>query len=57
MSKVISIDPGTSKCGLVVADIIEKKVYEAIVINSKLILNFVPVATKPFVSFGKQEPP
>ena len=41
MSKVISIDPGTSKCGLVVADSREKKVYEAIVINSKLILNFI----------------
>ena len=41
MSKVISIDPGTFKCGLVVADSREKKVYEAIVINSKLILNFV----------------
>ena len=30
MSKVIAIDPGKSKCGLVVADIKKKKVYEAI---------------------------
>ena len=41
MTKVISIDPGKSKCGLILADIREKKVYEAIVINSKLILNFI----------------
>ena len=30
MSKVITIDPGKSKCGLVLAEITEKKVYEAI---------------------------
>ena len=41
MSRVIAIDPGMSKCGLIVADISEKKVYEAVVINSHLLLNYV----------------
>ena len=41
MSIVIAIDPGISKCGLIVADIKEKKVYEAIVINSDLLLKYV----------------
>ena len=41
MFKVISIDPGKFKCGLVLADINEKKVYEAIVIESKLIDDYV----------------
>ena len=34
MTKFISIDPGKSKCGLVLAEINEKKVYEAIIIKS-----------------------
>ncbi|MDC3118177.1 hypothetical protein OA503_00740 [Prochlorococcus sp. AH-716-K03] len=41
MSRVIAIDPGISKCGLIVADIKEKKVYEAIVIQSHLLLKYV----------------
>ena len=41
MSKVISIDPGKSKCGLVLAEISEKKVYEAIIIRSELIEGYV----------------
>ena len=41
MSKVISIDPGKSKCGLVLAEISEKKVYEAIVVKSELLGNYV----------------
>ena len=41
MSIVIAIDPGISKCGLIVADIKEKKVYEAVVINSHLLLKYV----------------
>ena len=41
MFKVISIDPGTSKCGVILADINEKKVYEALVINSNLLLKYV----------------
>ena len=35
MSKVITIDPGKSKCGLVLAEISEKKVYKAIIIKSE----------------------
>jgi len=41
MIKVISIDPGKSKCGLVVADISEKKVYKAIILKSELIEDYV----------------
>ena len=41
MAKVISIDPGKSKCGLVLAEISEKKVYEAIILKSELIEGYV----------------
>jgi len=41
MSRVITIDPGKSKCGLVLADITEKKVYEAIIVKSELLENYV----------------
>ena len=41
MSKVIAIDPGISKCGVILADIDEKKVYEALVIESNLLLKYV----------------
>ena len=41
MPRVISIDPGKSKCGLVFAEISEKKVYEAIVIRSELLEGYV----------------
>ena len=41
MTRVIAIDPGISKCGLIIADIREKKVYEAVVINSHLLLKYV----------------
>ena len=41
MSRVITIDPGKSKCGLVLAEITEKKVYEAIVVKSELLENYV----------------
>ena len=41
MPRVISIDPGKSKCGLVLADISEKKVYKAIILKSELIENCV----------------
>ena len=37
MSKLISIDPGRFKCGLVLVDIKEKKVYKAIIIRSELL--------------------
>ena len=41
MSKVIGIDPGISKCGVVYADIREKKVYEAVVVKSNLLFKYV----------------
>ena len=41
MAKLISIDPGKSKCGLVLAGKIEKKVYEAIILKSELIEDYV----------------
>ena len=41
MHKVITIDPGKSKCGLVLAEISEKKVYKAIILKSELIENYV----------------
>ena len=41
MPKVITIDPGKSKCGLVLAEITEKKVYEAIVVKSELLENYL----------------
>ena len=40
MSRVITIDPGKSKCGLVLAEISEKKVYKAIIIKSELIEDY-----------------
>ena len=41
MAKVLSIDPGKSKCGLVLAQINEKKVYEAMVLNSELLEDYI----------------
>ena len=41
MARVISIDPGKSKCGLVLADISENTVYQAIVLKSQLIEGYV----------------
>ena len=41
MFKIISIDPGKFKCGLILADISEKKVYKAIVLKSQLIKDYV----------------
>ena len=41
MSRIIAIDPGLSKCGVIIADIKEKKVYEAIVIKSHQLLKYV----------------
>ena len=40
MIKLISIDPGKYKCGLVLAEISEKKVYKAIIIKSELIEDY-----------------
>jgi len=41
MPRVITIDPGKSKCGIVLAEISEKKVYKAIILKSELLDNYV----------------
>ena len=41
MPKVITIDPGKTKCGLVLAEISEKKVHKAIILKSQLLENYV----------------
>jgi len=41
MSREITIDPGKSKCGLVLAEITEKKVYKAIILKSEFLENYV----------------
>ena len=41
MAKIISIDPGKFKCGLVLAEINEKKVYKAIILESELLEDYV----------------
>ena len=40
MPRVITIDPGKSKCGLILAEISEKKVYKAIILKSELIEDY-----------------
>ena len=41
MSKVIAIDPGRFKCGLIIADVNEKKVHKAIVLKNNHLLKYV----------------
>jgi len=41
MPRVITIDPGKSKCGLVLAELSEKKVYKAIILKSEVLENYV----------------
>jgi len=41
MPRVIAIDPGKNKSGLILAEKSEKKVYEAIILKSELLENFV----------------
>ena len=41
MVKLISIDPGKFKCGLVFAELSEKKVYKAIILESVLINEYI----------------
>ena len=41
MAKLLSIDPGKNKCGLVLAELSEKKVYKAIVLKSQLLEDYV----------------
>ena len=41
MYKLISIDPGKCKCGLVLVDLNKKKVDQAIVLNTEFLLKYV----------------
>ena len=41
MARIIAIDPGKSKWGLVLAEISEKKVYKAIILKSELLENYL----------------
>ena len=41
MFKLISIDPGKYKCGLVLAEVSEKKVYKAIILKSEILEDYV----------------
>ena len=41
MARVVVIDPGKSKCGLVIAEISKKKVYKAIILKSELLENYL----------------
>ena len=41
MIKLISIDPGKCKCGLVLADLYQKRVDQAVVLNTKLLPQYV----------------
>jgi RNase H-fold protein (predicted Holliday junction resolvase) len=41
MSKLISIDPGKNKCGLVLAEISKKTVYKAIILKTELLEDYV----------------
>ena len=41
MTKIITIDPGKSKCGLVLAEISKKKVYKAIILKSELVEDYL----------------
>ena len=58
MFKIISIDPGKYKCGLVLAEISEKKIQKAIIVKSELIsdyvrnLNTVEVISKIIIGNG-----
>ena len=41
MKKFLSIDPGKSKCGLVLAEISEQKIYKAIILKSELLEDYL----------------
>ena len=41
MFKVICIDPGKYKCGLILAELNEKKVHKAIILKSELVADYV----------------
>ena len=41
MLRVISIDPGKNKCGLILADLSVKEVYKAIILKTELLKDYV----------------
>ena len=41
MSKFLSIDPGKCKCGLVLADLYQKRVDQAVVLNTKFLPQYL----------------
>ena len=41
MAKLISIDPGKCKCGLILADLDQKKVDQAVVLNTEFLPKYV----------------
>ena len=41
MVRLVSIDPGKFKCGVVFAELSEKKVYKAIILESELIKEYI----------------
>ena len=41
MFKLLSIDPGKFKCGLVLAEINKKKIYEAIILKSEFLEDYI----------------
>ena len=41
MSKLIAIDPGMSKCGIILADVKKKKVIQAQIIESSSLLKYI----------------
>ena len=41
MTKLISIDPGKNKCGLVLAETSEQKIYKAIILKSALLEDYL----------------
>ena len=47
MSKLISIDPGKCKCGLVLVDLYQKKVDQAVVVNTE----FLPKYVKTLITY------
>ena len=51
MTKVLAIDPGISKCGIVIADLELKKVSEATVIQSEELIIFVKKIFQQEINF------
>ena len=41
MFKILAIDPGKFKCGLVLAEINKKKIYEAIILKSEFLEEYI----------------